>query len=515
MTESYNPLSKEIENYENDLEIKKKIMQLKIINNNYNKDHFLDFCSAKRTDGDNLNRWTISEFQGIVDEYIKYHEDEDYKIKEAQKSKIQNEEKDKKINTEISQIENYYYSKPKKETEINCKKLEKTILNDKNVIIEIKNPKAISLSYFQSSYIQYEVYTNITNWVVNRRYSDFEWLRINLRKFYPKSFCPPIPNKKLGSRRFENDFVEKRMKFLNKFINSICENEIFKASDILISFLSLQDRNQFEEKMKEINSYTPSQFVEDVKNFNSIIKLIEDNNNNEQYYKNISNYFKLQSQVLNRLNYNLKNYYYNTAAACINLEEVQKDFETLGILNKKVIMKEEITKTYDIFGLFFKNWKRILFNQNEILKCNVKDFFKYISMESNSFDELIQGRETIKNLFLNEHNRLIAKKEKLWENSDITKFEIIDEYNSLDNLLLLRDKNYAFSKMCTRETQMENNLHKQFNYTNWMTNKELAKLINTNCEKFIDNVKSFCEKIYPTLNDSLNVWSEIASFTNN
>ena len=178
-------------------------------------------------------------------------------------------------------------------------------------------------------------------------------------------------------------------------------------------------------------------------------------------------------------------------------------------------MKEEITKTYDIFGLFFKNWKRILFNQNEILKCNVKDFFKYISMESNSFDELIEGRENIKNLYLNEHNRLTAKKEKLWENSDITKFEIIDEYNSLDNLLLLRDKNYAFSKMCTRETQMENNLHKQFNYTNWMTNEELAKLINKNCEKFIDNVKSFCDKIYPTLNDSLNVWSEIASFTNN
>jgi hypothetical protein len=62
---------------------------------------------------------------------------------------------------------------------------------------------------------------------------------------------------------------------------------------------------------------------------------------------------------------------------------------------------------------------------------------------------------------------------------------------------------------------MENNLHKQFNYTNWMTNEELAKLINKNCEKFIDNVKSFCDKIYPTLNDSLNVWSEIASFTNN
>ena len=135
-------------------------------------------------------------------------------------------------------------------------------------------------------------------------------------------------------------------------------------------------------------------------------------------------------------------------------------------------------------------------------------------MESLSFDELLTERNKIKDLYINEHNKLIFKKEKLWKNGDITKYEIINEYNSVDNLLLLRDKNYAFSKMCTRQTQIENNLHKQFNYTNWMNNQEIKKLINKNSEDFIENVKIFCDRIYPTLNDSFNVWSEIASFTN-
>ena len=89
------------------------------------------------------------------------------------------------------------------------------------------------------------------------------------------------------------------MKFLNKFINSVCENEIFKTSEPLISFLSLQDRTQFEAKMKEINSFSPSNFIEDIKNFEGVVKLIEDNNN--QYYKNISSYFQLQNQVLDFL----------------------------------------------------------------------------------------------------------------------------------------------------------------------------------------------------------------------
>ena len=504
----------EMQNSENDLEIKKKILQTKIINNNYNKDHFLDFCNAKRTDGENLNRWTISEFEDIVNEYLKYHQDVEYKSEERKKEIFLNEKTEKDLNLEISSLLiNNQNSNEIKETEIQCKKLEKSILNDKKIKIEVKNPKCISESYFQSSYIQYEVTTDITNWFVYRRYSDFEWLRLSLRKLYPSIFCPPIPKKKLGSRRFESDFVDKRMKFLNKFINSCCDNEIFKASEPLIAFLSLTDRSQFEEKMKEINLYIPSQFVEDVKNFSGVIKLIDDIDDN--YYKNLSNYFQLQSQVLERLNYNIKNYYYNIAAACTNLDEVQKDFDLLSTLNQKVIKNIEITKTYNIFSLFFKNWKRILFNQNEIIKDNVKDYFKYIDMESLSFDDLMTERDKIKALYINEHNKLIIKKEKLWKNGDITKYEIIDEYNSVDNLLLLRDKNYAFSKMCTRQTQIENNLHKQFNYINWMYNEEIKKLINKNSEDFIENVKIFCDRIYPTLNDSLNVWSEIASFTNN
>ncbi len=519
MAESYNPLSKKIENYENDLEIKEKIMELKIIKKNYNIEHFLDFCKAKRIDGNDLNRWTISEFQQIVDEYLKYHQDVNYRIDENEINL--NEEKENKekklkeeneINNQILEIQNSQISISNEITEINCKKLEKNILNDKKVIIEVKNPKIISASYFQVNYIQYEVYTNITNWLVYRRYSDFEWLRYNLRKLYPKYFCPPIPNKKIGSRRFENDFVEKRMKFLNKFINSVCENEIFKTSEPLIAFLSLQDRTQFEEKMKEINSFTPSNFVEDIKNFDGVVKLIEDNNT--QYYKNISNYFKLQSQVLDRLNYNLKQYYYNISAACMNLDEVYNDFNNLFNLNKRINMKEEIFKTYEILSVFFKNWKRILFNQNEIIKNNIKDFYKYINMETDSFNELLLERDLIKNTYDYEHNRLLSKKEKLWDNGDITKYEILDEYNSVDNLVLLRDKKYAFNIMCTRETQIENNLHKQLNYTNWMYNEELNSLINRNSEKFVENIKIFCDNIYPTLNDSFNVWSEIASYTN-
>jgi hypothetical protein len=83
-------------------------------------------------------------------------------------------------------------------------------------------------------------------------------IRNVLVKFSTGHVVPPIPNKKSGGRRFEKDFIEKRMKFLQKFMSAIIENEIYKASEPLIAFLSMTDHNQFEAKMKELTSFQSS-----------------------------------------------------------------------------------------------------------------------------------------------------------------------------------------------------------------------------------------------------------------
>ena len=224
--------------------------------------------------------------------------------------------------------------------------------------------------------ISYEVFTDITQWQVSRRYSDFDWLRLTLKKIHPGLYCPPLPRKKLGSRRFENDFVIKRMKYLNKFMNDIMENEIYKASEILISFLSISDREQFDYKKKSFDSMKSPEKLEEYYSLNGKINLLEDDYN-EMNYTNVQNYVKLQIQLFDRLNYNLKNYLSNINAACNNLEDIQKDFEMLTQLNKIVLMKEEITKTYEELTIFFKNWKRVMNNQNDLINENIRYFFKY------------------------------------------------------------------------------------------------------------------------------------------
>ena len=506
------------EEKDEELELKRNLLQKEIIEGNYNKEQFIDYCLALKPYGDDISQWTYEELKSTVNSFISYHKQEELKEKQEEQIKnqyqVQNNQMENQINTFFEENNNINEINTNanitREYQLNCRKIEKSPLNDKKVTITIQNPKAVETSMFQSNYIIYEIITDVTQWQVERRYSDFDWLRQTLKKIHPGLYCPPLPQKKLGSRRFENDFVAKRMKYLNKFLNDIVESEIFKASEVLISFLSISNREQFEFKKKSFDSMKSPELIEEYFSLDGKVNLLEDDYN-EMYYTNIQKYNNVQKQLLDRINYNLKNYVTNINSACNNLEDVQRDFEFLAQLNRIIKMKEEITQTYEELFVFFKNWKRIMYNQMDLINNNIRYFFKYVSMENTAYNELIQDRLKKKEEYTKENNKLIMIKEDLWNKMDINKWNITN-YDSIDRFLLIKDKNYAFSKMCTIETERVNNLKYKFNFTNKANREQFDLIINYNKDRFINNIKSFTKEFYITLNDSLNIWSELGSF---
>ena len=70
---------------------------------------------------------------------------------------------------------------------IECLKCEQNPLSDKmNVLkIVISSPEKVEGGLFSSAYVTYLVTTHPLNYVVRRRYSDFEWLRKILFSLYP------------------------------------------------------------------------------------------------------------------------------------------------------------------------------------------------------------------------------------------------------------------------------------------------------------------------------------------
>ena len=495
------------ENIDQEIQSKQKLLQTEIIDKNYDKASFINFCLSKRENGDDLNNWTLAELEGIVKEFVSSQNTQTVEIQEAQAK--EGEELNKE---NLEKMEKFNAEEPKnfKEKTIECRKLEKTCLNDKKITITVKNPKEMDGGVFGKNYVLYEVETQPLGWIVLRRYSDFDLLRILLAKYFPSYNIPPLPNKKMGNRRLENDFIAKRMKFLNLFINNVVQSEDFKASEILTAFLSYPDRGKFESKFKEYQTQIPSSYVEDYKTLEGKVVISHDEGN-EKYFTNISKYFKLQEQIMIRLNLSLKNFYNSMTEACNNLQDVHKNFDILHVLNTRVLMKPTITKTFEELSVFFDNWMKVLIKQKELVKNHMKDFYKYVNFEGRAYTELIDRREELKNKYNAENARVTAKKEKLYAAGDLNKFELADQ-PGLDRDRLLKDKPYAFEHMCKNDNLNLEKMYNQLGYANKMNMNELKKMIKEYCHRYVENIKNFDAEFYPTINDMVGTWSNMETF---
>jgi hypothetical protein len=277
-----------------------------------------------------------------------------------------------------------------------------------------------------------------------------------------------------------------------------------------MAFLSYEDRGKFDSKFKEYTTQQPSQYVEEYKTLDGKVTISHDEGN-EKYFTNINKYFRLQGQIFDRLNFSLKIFFNNMKTVAESLQNVEKNFEILHLLNTRVLMTETITKTYQEMNRFFRNYKKILIKHNEMIKIHIKNFFKYINIESKAYNELIERREELRNKFIAENQKVTAKKEKVFATGDINKFELGEDKN-IDKERILTDKPYAFEHICKSDTNALMKIYHQLGYANKMNILELKNLINDCCARYVNNIKNFDAKFYPTINDLVTTWSNLETF---
>ncbi|XP_038154896.1 sorting nexin-30 isoform X1 [Cyprinodon tularosa] len=104
------------------------------------------------------------------------------------------------------------------------------------------------------TYITYRVSTKTTRiefdlpeYSVRRRYQDFDWLRTKLEDSQPTHLIPPLPEKfvmKGVVDRFSEEFVETRMKALDKFLKRVADHPVLSFNPYLNAFLTAKDLNK-------------------------------------------------------------------------------------------------------------------------------------------------------------------------------------------------------------------------------------------------------------------------------
>jgi hypothetical protein len=134
-----------------------------------------------------------------------------------------------------------------------------------------------------------------------------------------------------------------------------------------------------------------------------------------------------------------------------------------------------------------------------------------MNMVTSPFIELIEQQEQAKISYFNNKEVLNAKKENLWKLNDINKWEMNELGDTIDTQRLFKDKSYAFSKMCYKETDVLNKLYAKLGYFYYYNNEQFTHITETFDAQIQNVMKVFTAEIGATVTDTVQIYQELAS----
>ena len=359
-----------------------------------------------------------------------------------------------------------------------CSLSEKTELSKyENIKIEIALGEKKPGSFFSKAYQTYVISLPKLNLKVNRRYSDFEWLRQILVTRYPSCVIPPIPKKnKLGGDRFNEEFLLKRTRTLEKFLNLLVEDPNIKSSQIFYDFVSVEEA-KFNEIKKQHNSMKLPQCLKEYKSLDGKLDIKVDDSR-EIYYQNMKDHMEINQELLTKLNKQIKLLYNELNIVISRLDEITKNCEELFSNSVKYSENDDLKISYYELADMFKHWSTTLKKQNALTYIDIREHFKFSKNTLKSMKDLIYSVDTCKQNYYKSKKNLISKKEDLFKKGDKTRWDL--NHNNpnvnINTPNLEKDKNIALPNMLYNETNAVSDLKQIYGYYLNSVNNEFSRL---------------------------------------
>ena len=387
-----------------------------------------------------------NEINKIVEQKINENKTEEEKIEKTEKienesntiSKVNKpEEKEKKINPPIQKCI--------------CKKNERTIISElKNIKINLLEAQVVDGGFFSRNYVTYLIETIPFDIKVRKRYSDFEWLRNILCIIYPNVTIPPMPKKNFSSR-FNEEFINKRLRSLEKFLKGISIHPLLRNSKIFYDFISIQNENEFNDKKNEYNKLKSPQHLYEHKTMsgNGDIYITNDK---EGYLNNIRESCLMNQVNLSQITKSYKNLIESINIVSEQMKNISNIWNEIGNVSNKLNDNENVIDVYYAFSKLMNDWYEMEKKTISILNIQIREYFRYIKNEFHSMEELVNKVDNYKRIFYKNCEYLNYRKNSLFQNSDVSYWGIEDK-NILNNPEILQNKEYIFPKMLPKETK--------------------------------------------------------------
>ena len=249
-------------------------------------------------------------------------------------------------------------------------------MNSKPISIEITDTKWIRdnmLGYGHYTYVISVTYNNNNNInddnnissndnnsfveVIERRYSDIEWLDINLKRLAAGCRIPKMPEKTYDSIKFNvgfnsKDELQKRKDEISNYLKFICQHKYLSESDCFREFLSKNfskdnknyfvDETKIEKLLKEIENSKKNNIINFATNYMPSIFMIgkkkknyQNNTNDSEFILENDDELEISKQKFIRLKDGLDSLIKNIGENInINKEKINSIQKIFNIMNK-------------------------------------------------------------------------------------------------------------------------------------------------------------------------------------
>ena len=186
------------------------------------------------------------------------------------------------------------------EERVNCIKISENELSKrKDLYVEICSPVKIKPSGLAFSYFQYTIKTSPIGYSVIRKLSDFELLYETVPKFNKGKFNPLLSKFPINLA----DDSEKKVLFLQLYLNSLIEDKYYRSLPIVFEFLSLP-QSEWEKKIKNYQKMKEITNIEQMYNLNEYVN-IKINNDEDFKAMKIKDDIKRKDEIHQKLNENM------------------------------------------------------------------------------------------------------------------------------------------------------------------------------------------------------------------
>ena len=516
-----------------DLNAKQTFLRENILEKGYDAEDFMKLLQNKKGEsGLDLISWTMNELKEAVNEFVQDKSPEISPIEEEEKidnKTVENEKDNENENEEqnennaaqseeVDNLDKFQQEYPEKSSP--KEEYAKTTVNEftgftdkEGIVVKVSSPEKKEGGIFSKSYVSYLVETEPFDFKTRKRYSDFLWLRNTLSLLYSHCVIPPLCKKNYVDR-FSEVLINKRMRSIEKFFEGLLVHPLIKNSQILYDFLSIEKETDFHKKKQKYGKITAPTYVKEFKTLEGDIK-VSVTKEKEMYLQNIEDNCIINEELLQKVTKSYKSLLLLMVQIGDKMKEIAGLWKLVYEKSTKYYDIHNTSQTYNILSKVMQNWAETEMKQIDILNINVREYFRYVKNEYHSMRDLGDIVESNKMIYKKAFDKLYFNKENLFKQQDLLQWGLSKE--DLGNkLVLLKNKDLAFSKMLPKETKRVN-MFKEFygSYLNSIINEyERIRALNAKRHKekitiFIRNLSDCITDFHVSLADRLTEFSEM------